>query len=164
MKRMALAGWILAGVLGLGAGCAGVAPPGEGQIRARLGSIRRAILAKDGAGIVRWATADWAFVDHTGRSFNQAEYLERVRGLFATVVAIDRLDTHVDRIAIAGASATVEISQHMERREPGPGGNRVVRVRLRYREVQTWVLVAGEWRVRRVEFVGAPERTELGDA
>jgi hypothetical protein len=163
MKRIALAGVILAGAFGLGAGCATVAQRGEEQIRARLGAIRGAILAKDGAGVVRWATADWVFVDHTGRTFNQAAYLERVRGLFATVVAIDRLDTQIDRIAMGATSATVELTQTMERREQGPGGGRVGRVRLRYREAQAWILVDGEWRVRRVEFVGPPERTELGE-
>lgn len=154
-------GWLL-GFLVLFTGCSTAVQRGEGQIRERLFSIRAAILAKDASGIVRWGTDDWTFVDQAGQAFDRAAYLVRAKGLFDRIVAVDALDTHIDRIAIQGAEAQVEITQTMERHEREAGSGRVQHVRLRYREAQTWVLVTEEWRVRRVAFVGVPERTVLG--
>lgn len=143
-------------------GCATAARRGEEQIRERLFAIRAAILAKDAGGIVRWGSDDWTFVDQTGQTFDRTAYLVRVKGLFDRVVSIDSLETHIDRIAIQGNEAQVEVTQTMERHEREAATGLVQHVRLRYREAQVWVWVGQEWRVRRVAFVGLPERTVLG--
>lgn len=142
------------------AACATGPAPGEGQIRERLAAIRVAILARQPEGIVRWATDDWTMVDATGQTFDQAAYLVRVRGLFERLEAIEALDTRIDRVALAGDRAAVELTQTMVRRERDAAGQ-VARVQVRYREAQDWVRVAGEWRMRQVRFVGALERTAL---
>lgn len=147
--------------LTLAAGCSSPAERGETQIRERIASIRAAILARQPEGIVRWGTDDWSFTGPDGKTFDRAAYLERTRGLMERIVAVDSLDTHVDRIALIGATAEVEITQTMERRERDPATGQVTRLRLRYRERHDWVRATDGWRVRRVAFLGPPERTVL---
>lgn len=161
--------WWLALVLALGAalpGCSTHRSAGaEAQIRERIASIREAILAKRAEGIVQWGTADWSFAPADGKTYDRAAYLQRAKDLFARTVAIESLETVVDRVAVDGARAEVEITQTMVRRErpaDRPLDGPVTRVRLHYRERQAWVRAApGDWRVRRVEFVAPAERREL---
>lgn len=162
MKSFARQICCLAAAVALFTGCTTVARRGEEQIRERLFAIRAAILAKDAGGIVRWGSDDWTFVDQAGQTFDRAAYLVRVKGLFDRVVSIDSLETRIDRIAIQGDEAHVEITQTMERHERETAAGLVQHVRLRYREAQIWVWVGQEWRVRRVAFTGVPERTVLG--
>ena len=145
----------------IGAACAGRRPAPDRQIRERLASIRTAILEKNADGIVRWGTDDWQFVGADGRAAGKADYVASARALMARIVAIDRLDTTVDRIDVHGDTADVGITQAMERRERVPATGAVQRLRLRYREQQQWVLAADGWRVRRVALAGPAERTVL---
>ena len=133
----------------------------DNQIRERIASIRTAILALQQEGIVRWGTSDWSFTGPDGKSFNQASYLIRTRGLFARVVTIDSLDTHVDRLDVQGDTAAVEITQTMVRHEREAATGKILHLHLRYRESHTWVRTDDGWRVRRVAFIGTPERTVL---
>ena len=160
-------------VLAAGVAAAGYATGGpesaarqaEAQIRERIASIREAILAKRAEGIVQWGTTDWSFAPGDGKTYDRAAYLQRAKDLFARTVAIESLETVVDRVAVAGATAEVEITQTMVRRErpaDRPVDGPVTRVRLYYRERQAWVrAAAGDWRVRRVEFIAPAERREL---
>ena len=141
------------------AGCVSPAQQADRQIRERIASIRNAILALQPEGIVRWGTPDWSFTGPDGKSFDQASYLVRTRGLFARVVKVDSLDTHVDRLDVKGDTAAVEITQTMERHEREAATGKILHLRLRYRESHTWVRTDDGWRVRRVAFIGAPERT-----
>lgn len=163
MRSTRLRGLWRAGAAGawlLLAACATGPSPGDTQIRERLAAIRTAILARQPEGIVRWGTEDWTMVDAAGQSFDRAAYLVRVRGLFERLEAIESLDTRIDRLALAGDRAVVELTQTMVRRERDAAG-RVTRAQVRYREAQDWVRVAGEWRMRQVRFVGAMERLGL---
>lgn len=149
-------------------GCAGeairrssaVAPtPDPAQIRVRLEEIRSAIVQKNAAGIVRYATNDWVFRTPDGATYDRAAYLRRAEGMFATM-DIESLDTRVESVAVAGdGRARVAISQLMVRRERVDG--REQRVRLSYAERQTWVWKAAEWRVSRVEIVAPATRQVL---
>ncbi len=157
----------LAAVICLG-GCA-TAPRGvqspeadRQEIAAKIAGIRDAILAKSAAGIVQSGTPDWHFTGPDGVSFDRAGFIARTKALFARVVAIESLDTHVDRIVLTGADAAeVEITQTMVRVERAAGTGVVARLRLRYREHHDWVRTPDGWRVRRVQFIGTPERTLL---
>ncbi len=149
-------------VLALLAACAQPAPTADTQIRERIAFIRASILARDAAGIVHWAVDDWTFVDGAGKSYDKAAYLVRTRALMDRIVAVDSLDSHVDSLTVTGDTAAVELSQTMERRERDPASARILHVRLRYHEKQTWILTpTAGWCVRRVAFTGPPERTEL---
>lgn len=155
--------------MGLTAGLAGCATnlrepaAAEAQIRERIASIRAAIVAKSAEGIVRWGTADWSFTGADGQTYDRAGYLRRTAGLFAQVEQIESLQTMVDRVAVRGGEADLELTQTMVRRErPAEAGGAGKRWWLRYREHQVWVFRGADgWRVRRVEFIGAPERREL---
>jgi len=139
-------------------------PAAEKQIRERIATIRTSILAKEPEGIIRWGTDDWTFVGPDGNAYNKATYLVRARDLFNRIVTVDALDTQVDKIVVQGAAAEVEITQTMERHERDTSTGKILHLRLRYRERHTWVRVDGEWRVRSVSFLGAPERTEIGSS
>lgn len=167
-------GWLAGLVSGWGwlllMGCVAANGPGqspEAQIRERVASIREAILAKSASGIVRWGTADWSFAPADGQSYDRDAYLRRTEALFARIEEIESLETRVDRVTVHDEVAEVEITQTMVRRErpaDRPRDGKVSRVWLHYREHQMWVRVApGDWRVRRVEFMGVPERRELTD-
>lgn len=143
-------------------GCATAgADRAQRQISERIESIRLAILAQQPEGIVRWATADWRLHAADGKSYTREAYLARTRELFARIERVDALRTSVDRIDVTGDTATVEITQAMERHEREAGTGRRLHLRLRYRERHTWVRVDGEWRVREVRFLGSPDRVEL---
>lgn len=132
------------------------------EIATKIAGIREAILAKSAAGIVQSGTADWQFTGPDGVSFDRAGFIVRTEALFARIVAIESLETHVDRIVLAGANAAeVEITQTMVRSERAAGTGTVARFRIRYREHHTWVRTPDGWRVRRVQFIGTPERTPL---
>ncbi len=133
----------------------------EMQIRERVFSIRDAIRAKEADGIVRWGTDDWSFTGPDGKSFDKLGYLVRVRGLFERTVSVDSLETTLDTIEIRGSTATIEISQLMERSERNEATGKVEHLRLRYRERHEWMKAADGWRVRSVRFIGIPERTLL---
>lgn len=153
---------------GCASGGTGAGPrAAEAQIRERIASIREAILAKRAEGIVHWGTADWSFAPADGKTYDRAAYLQRADGLFARIVAIESLETVVDRVAVHDEVAEVEITQTMVRRErpaDRPVDGKVTRVWLHYREHQMWVrAAAGDWRVRRVEFMAPAERRELGE-
>jgi ketosteroid isomerase-like protein len=148
-------------LLGLLAGCMTPAQRAEVQIRERIASIRDAIRAKQAEGIVRWGTADWSFTGPDGKSFDQAAYLVRARGLFERITVLDSLETTVDRIDLRGDTAQVEITQLMERHEHNATTGGVDHIRMRYREHHDWVKAADGWRVRAVRFIGTPERTVL---
>jgi hypothetical protein len=136
----------------------------EQQIRDRIDSIRRAIIARQAEGIVRWGTDDWSFTGPDGVSVDKAAYLIRARALMDRIVTVDALDTTVDRIDIHGRTADVEITQVMERHERDPEHGTVVHLKLRYREHHEWVRASDGWRVKTVSFIGAPERTVLSPA
>jgi len=133
----------------------------EAQIRDRILSIRDAIRAKQPEGIIRWGTPDWTFTGPDGKDFDRAAYLVRARGLFERIVTLDSLETTIDRVELKADAAEVEITQVMERHERDPATGRVLHLRLCYREHHDWVKTDDGWRVRRVRFLGAPERTEL---
>ncbi len=147
-------------LLGLAACVAGPAAA-EAQIRERILSIRDAIRAKQPAGIIRWGTPDWLFTGPDGKDYDRAAYLERAKGLFGRIVTLDSLETTIDKVVVSKDTADVEITQVMERHERDPATGRVLHLRLRYREHHDWVRTDDGWRVRRVRFLGAPERTEL---
>lgn len=149
-----LAGFLLAG-------CTTPAQRAETQIRERIASIRTAILERRAEGIVEWGTEDWSFTGPEGTRFDKAAYLARTRGLFDRVVAIDSLDTHIDTVAVHGATAEVELTQTMERHEREATSVVLSHLRLRYREHHDWVRTPDGWRVRTVRFIGQPERTVL---
>ena len=149
------------GLLAFASSCARSAANADTQIRERIAFIRAAILARDAAGIVRWGTDDWTFVDGAGKSYDKAAYLVRTRALMERIVVVDSLDSRIDSIAVIGDTATVELTQTMERHERDAVAARIVHVRLRYHEKQTWTLTPAGWCVRRVAFAGPPERTEL---
>jgi len=156
-----VAAWIAWGLL---TGC--TTPTGNAgrdaeEIRTRIAAIRDAILVKSAEGIVRDSTDDYALVGADGIRVDRRAFVTRTEALFARVIAIESLDTVVDRVALTGASAIVEITQTMVRREhPAAGGN-PVRLWLRYREQHTWVRTAKGWQVREVLFLGTPERRTL---
>lgn len=132
------------------------------EIRAKIAGIREAILAKSAAGIVQPGTADWLFTGPDGVTFDRAAFIQRTEALFTRVVAITSLDTTVDSIRFADAStAEVEITQTMLRSERAADTGAITQLKLRYREHHTWVRASDGWRVRRVEFIGKPERTVL---
>ncbi|MBI5766693.1 MAG: nuclear transport factor 2 family protein [Verrucomicrobia bacterium] len=153
------------------AGCAattatsGVSTGDRQEISTRIAAIRDAILAKSAAGIVRDSTPDYAFTGADGVTFDRDGFVRRTEGLFARVLAIESLDTHVDSIAAqADGSAAVEITQTMVRREKAADTGAITRLWLCYREQHTWVRVTGQWRVRRVQFIGTPERKVLPES
>lgn len=164
---LGLPGW-LALVVMVCAGCDEAGPgadrAAEAQIRERIETIREAIRVKSAAGIVRWGTPDWNFTGADGKTYDRAAYLQRTEGLFARIEKVESLETAVERVKVTGATAEVELTQTMIRRERGAeaAAGKSVRLWLRYRERQTWIR-AGEsdWRVQRVEFIGTPERKEL---
>ncbi len=132
------------------------------EIAAKIAGIREAILAKSAAGIVQSGTPDWQFTGPDGVSFDRAGFIVRTEALFARVVAIESLETHVDSIVPAGADvAEVEITQTMVRAERAAGTGGVARFLIRYREHHHWVRTPDGWRVQRVRFIGTPERTPL---
>ncbi len=132
------------------------------EIAAKIAGIREAILAKSAAGIVKPGTADWSFTGPDGVSFDRAGFIVRTDALFARVVAIEWLETHVDSIVLAGPdTAEVEITQTTVRSERAAGTGVVGRFRIRYREHHHWVRTPDGWRVQRVQFIGTPERTPL---
>ena len=160
----AVASWLGLMMLVVGffvAGCATTTEHAEAQIRERIFSIRDAIRAKEPEGIVRWGTPDWSFTGPDGKTFDREKYLVRARGLFAGLVSLDSLETTVDRVEVdeKRGAAEVEITQVMERHERNATTGQVEHVRLRYRERHMWVRASDGWRVRRVAFLGAPERT-----
>jgi hypothetical protein len=96
-----------------------------------------------------------------GIRFDRATYLIRTRALMDRIVTVDSLETTVDRADIHGETADVEITQSMERHERDAANGTIVHLKLRYREHHEWVRASDGWRVRRVSFIGAPERTVL---
>jgi len=161
----ALAGLLVA--LLLAAGCAG---PGsaasrlrrdEAEIRAGIASIREAILARDTAGILRVATADWRFTGPDGKVYDRAAYRVRTEALFARIERIESLDTQVGSVAVHGDRADVELTQTMVRRERATPGAGPARWWLRYRERHVWRRTPGGWRAQSVAFLAAPERKTL---
>lgn len=134
-------------------------PAADAQIRARIASIREAILAERAAGIVEFGTPDWRFVAADGQAFDRAAYLERVEKLFAGI-EIESLETRVERVDERGARAEVELVQIMVRRETDAAGERA-RWKVRYREQQEWVMTATRgWLVARVK-VYSSQREKL---
>lgn len=134
----------------------------EAQIRRRIALIRDAILARSAEGIVANATPDWSFTSPDGVILRKPSFLKRTQTLFDQLIEIESLETHVDRVDVSGDTAEVEITQTMQRREKTKDGSGTVRVWLRYREKHEWVrLLQGGWKVRRVQFLGTPERREL---
>jgi hypothetical protein len=155
MKAAAVVLCLLSGLL---AGCGHPIQPAEAQIRGRILSIRDAIRLRQPEGIVRWGTADWSFTGPDGQVFDRAAYLVRTRALFARIETLDSLETVIDRVEVRGDSADIELSQAMERHERDAASGERVHLRLRYRERQLWVKTDDGWRVRRVAFIGSPER------
>lgn len=134
----------------------------EREIRGKIAGIREAILAKSATDIVRPSTPDWTFTAPDGVVFDRASYLVRTEALFSRIIAIESLTTTVDRVTFVDPStAEVEISQRMVRSERAPDTGLVSRLSLRYRERHLWALTNDGWRVRRVEFIGTPERVVL---
>lgn len=159
------------GAVGLAvlAGCAtsdGPEPRGAAAVRreiaGKIAGIRDAILAKSAEGIVRPGTEDWSFTGPDGVTFDRKGFVARTEALFARVVAIESLTTDVDRIVFASPTAAdVEITQTMVRSERAADTGAVTRLWLRYRERHVWVQTPTGWRVRKVEFIGTPERRVL---
>ena len=138
------------------------ADAGEKEIRSAIAGIRSAILERSAAGIVKSSTPDWTFTGPDGVSFDRAGFIARTEALFARVVAIESLDTAVDRIAFPDpTTADVTITQTMVRAERSADTAVVTRLRLRYSEQHAWVRTEQGWRVRQVRFIGTPERTVL---
>lgn len=134
----------------------------EQEIRGKIASIREAIVAKSAAGIVRHGTPDWTFTGPDGVTFDRERYLVRTEALFARIVAIESLQTTVDRVDILSSDvADIEITQIMVRSERAPQTGAVSRLSLRYREQHRWIRTADGWRVQKVSFIGTPERTVL---
>lgn len=132
------------------------------EIRSRIAAIRDAILARNAAGIVQSATPDWSFTGPDGVAFDREGFLRRTEALFARIVTIESLTTDVDTVEFTAADrARVEITQTMVRSERAADTGTVSRVWLRYREEHSWVQVDGAWKVRRVVFIGTPERRVL---
>ncbi len=146
-------------------GCAsGPAPQrqsaAELEIRGKIADIRAAIMAKSATGIVAHGTPDWTFTGPDAVTFDRAGYLARTEALFARIVAIESLQTTVDRVAFPSTeSADIEITQTMVRSERAPETGEITRIGLRYREQHRWIRAAGGWRIQRVSFIGTPERT-----
>ncbi len=149
------------------AGCGTTATPGNEEasrqeIRRKVAAIREAIVVKNAAGIVQSATEDWSFTGPDGVTFDRPGFLRRTEALFARIVTIESLTTDVDVVEFPAADrARVEITQTMTRSERAADTGVVSRVWLRYREEHTWVRVDGAWKVRRVGFIGTPERRVL---
>lgn len=163
-----VAAWIIGALL---TGCHG--PAGStgahtdrdaAEIRSRIAAIREAILIKSAAGIVRDSTNDYALVGTDGIRMDRTAFVTRTEALFARIIAIESLETTVDRIAITGDRAIAEITQTMVRRERPAAGGEPVRLWLRYREQHAWVRTNKGWQVREVLFLGTPERRTLPDA
>lgn len=134
----------------------------ETEIRGAIASIREAILARSAEGIVRRATPDWKFTGPDGVSFDRPGFVVRTERLFARVIAIESLDTTVDRVDFRGPDhADVEITMVMVRTERAADGSSASRLRLRYREHHAWIRTSEGWRGQSVEFIGPPERTTL---
>jgi hypothetical protein len=132
------------------------------EIRGKIDGIRRAILAKSAAGILQPATADWTFTGADGVTFDRPGFLTRTETLFARVIAIESLETQIDRLTFPNPrTAEIEITQTMVRSERAADSSAVTRLSLRYREHHTWVRTNDGWRVRRVQFIGTPERKVL---
>lgn len=134
------------------------------EIESRIASIRDSILARRAEGIVRYGTDDWSFTGPDGVTFNRASYLVRAEALFARVPVIESLETKIDRLVTAAATAEVEITQTMVRREIDPATKTESRVWLRYREKHLWLKTDRGWCVQRVAFLGTPERQALPPA
>ncbi len=149
------------------AGCAATAETMQGrdadrsQIQTRIAAIRDAILARSAEGIVRDGTEDWAFTGPDGTSLDRTAFIARTQALFARVPAIETLETKVDRLVVDADTADVEITQTMVRQEADPTTKIVTRVWVRYREHHLWVRTPRGWCVRRVAFIGTPERKPL---
>jgi hypothetical protein len=132
------------------------------EIRSRIALIREAILARSASGIVASATPDWSFTGSDGVTLDRAGFIARTEALFARVLAIESLETRVDRITWKDpASAEVELTQTMVRVEQATSATPRVRLHLRYQEQHRWVRTAEGWRVQQVRFFGTPERTVL---
>jgi hypothetical protein len=161
--------FLVAAGLAVLAGCAtaeGPEPRGAAAVRqeiaGKIAGIRDAILAKSAEGIVRPGTDDWSFTGPDGVTFDRKGFVTRTEALFARVVAIESLTTDVDRIGFASpTTAEVEITQTMVRSERAADTGAVTRLWLRYRERHAWVRTPTGWRVRKVEFIGTPERRVL---
>ena len=131
------------------------------EINTRVAAIREAILAKSAEGIVRDGTPDYTFSGPDGVTFDRAGFVTRTQALMARIVTIESLDTRVDRVDFESDNAAVEITQTMVRSERPATGGEPVRLWLRYRESHSWVRTPGGWRVRKVAFIGTPERRVL---
>lgn len=134
----------------------------EQEIRAKIASVREAIMAKDAAGIFRNGTADWTFTGPDGVTLDRERYLVRTEALFARIITIESLQTTVDRVDISSADlAEIELTQIMVRSERAPQTGEISRLNLRYREQHRWIRTADGWRIQKVTFIGTPERTVL---
>ncbi len=132
------------------------------EIAGKIAGIRDAILAKSAEGIVRPGTDDWSFTGPDGVTFDRKGFVGRTEALFARIVAIESLTTTVDRVELTSpTTADVEITQTMVRSERAADTGAVTRLWLHYRERHGWVLTPTGWRVRRVAFIGTPERRIL---
>lgn len=139
-------------------GCSQVAA--ENQIRARLASIREAILARRADGIVEFGTPDWRFDTPDGQTFDRAGYLERTKKLLAEI-QIESLDTRIDRIEFHDSRAEVTLTQTMVRGETDATGART-RWKVKYGERQEWIETRGRgWLVARVTNLYRPVRSAL---
>jgi ketosteroid isomerase-like protein len=130
-------------------GCTPPVKP-ETQIRARLASIREAILAKRVDGIFEFGTPDWTFVGPDGKSFSRTAYRERTTKLFAEI-GIESLETNIERVDVRRGQAEVRLTQTMVRTERDATGA-TTRWRVTYQETQEWVETpARGWLVVRVQ-------------
>jgi hypothetical protein len=146
-------------------GCAAPRPtpepaPDYSGIRNGIAAIRQAIMDRDAAGIVARATPDWSFTGADGVTYDREGFITRTKALFDRTIALESLTTDIDSITPRDGFAEVEITQTLTRRERTTEGGEQ-RVRVRYRERQEWVEATDGWRVRKVNFLGAPERTIL---
>ncbi len=134
------------------------------QIRERIEGIRSSIIAKQAAGIVAPGTEDWTLTGPDGVTVDRATYLARAEATMARVVAVASLTTTIDRLEFKSSDvARIELTQTMVRVERAADGKGTTRLWLHYREEHTWVQAADGWRVRKVVFVGTPERRVLAD-
>ncbi len=117
-------------------GCTRPVPP-ETQIRARLASIREAILAKRVEGIFEFGTPDWTFVGPDGKRFDRDAYRARTTKLFAEI-GIDSLETNIERVDVRRDQAEVRLTQVMVRTERDATGA-TTRWRVTYQETQEWI-------------------------